>query len=169
MKKILVCVLVGVISLGGFVACTGSGSSDTGSKQEVTKTINIKDEFAKLDSEYPVRMAGDVTEQELKDVFGINTDDIEEFTAKQCMMTPGIDVMGVFKAKEGKVDAVKADLGKIMDVKKNSAYLPGEMEALENAQIVANGDYVGVFLLQSEEEGDSLAEKAAESFNNLFK
>lgn len=170
MKKVIICALIAVVSLGTFTACTSDKKdSASGTDQEQVVQINIKDELAKLETEFPIRVSGEITNQDLKDVYGMNIDNIEEFALKQSMITPGIDVMGIIKAKSGNVEDVKSDAQKIIDVKKNSAYLPGEMEALENAKIVSNGDYVGIFLIQGEAQGDNIAQKASESFNNLFK
>lgn len=166
MKKILVCVLTAVMVGATFVGCTSDNKTDAGQEQAVT--INVKDELAKLEADYPLRMPADVTEQELTEMYGVSMDNIEEYALRHGMMTPGIDVMGIFKAKDGQVDTLKTDLEKILEVKRNAAYLPGEMEALDNAKIVDNGNYVGIFLLQGEEEGALPADEAVEKFNSLF-
>ena len=166
MKKILICVLAAMMVGGTFVGCGSESKTDAG--QEEAVAINVKDELVKFEAEYPMRMPGDVTQEELTDIYGVSMDNIEEFALRHGMMTPGIDVMGIFKAKEGKADALKTDLEKILEVKRVAAYLPPEMEALDNAKIVSNGNYVAIFLLQGMEEGDLPAEKAVETFNGLF-
>ncbi|MGL4991860.1 MAG: DUF4358 domain-containing protein [Sarcina sp.] len=172
MKKILVCTLVAIISFTGFVACGDKGDQNTGADKPISqeKEVNLKEEFAKLESEFTIRMPGDVSEEELREIYEINMDNVEDFSIKQCMMTPGVEVLGIFKAKDGKEADVKKDLEKILAVKKNAAYLPEEMDALENARIETSGDYACIFILQGDEEGNTgRSDKALESFKSVFK
>lgn len=172
MKKILVCTLVAIVSFTGFIGCGTNGDNDTGADKPIgqEKELNLKEEFANLESKFTIRMPGDVSEEELKEIYEINMDNVEDFSIKQCMMTPGVEVLGVFKAKDGKEEAVKKDLEKILAVKKNSAYLPDEMDALESSRIETSGDYVCIFILQEDEEGNTdRADKALEAFKDVFK
>lgn len=170
MKKFLVCSLAAILVGGTFIACGGEKKTDVGIEQEVN--ININETLSKFLDEFEMRMPGEATDEDLKEVYKVNLDNIEEYAMKQCMMTPGIDVIGIFKAKSGKGEEVKTDIQKIIETKRGSAYLPGEMDALENSQIVVNGDYVGIFLIEGQEnengEMENQAQKAADKFKALF-
>lgn len=167
MKKLVVGALVAITVGGTFVGCGAEKPSTEASGQEAVK-IDVTTSVAGLVEKFPIRMPIDATDQDLKDVYKINMDNISSFAMKQCGMTPGIDVIGIFEAKEGKVEDVKTDLQKILETKKTSAYLPPEMEALENAKIVANGNYVGIFLVQGEEEGQNAVADVEKEFNAML-
>ena len=85
------------------------------------------------------------------------------------MINTGLEVVAVVKAKEGKVDAVKDSLEKVIEDKKASAFYPGEPEAVEAAQLKVNGNYVGLFIIPDYEEGQNNAEKAAKVFEEALK
>ena len=167
MKKIVIGALVALTVGGAFAGC-GADKPETETSTEQAVKIDALGSVNTLIEKYPIRMPMDVLDQDLKDVYGINMDNISSFGMKQCGMTPGIDVVGIFEAKEGKVEDVKADLQKILEVKTAAAYLPGEKEALENAKIVNNGNYVGIFLMQGEEEGSNPVEAVEKDFNAMF-
>ncbi|MGL5576710.1 MAG: DUF4358 domain-containing protein [Sarcina sp.] len=167
MKKLVVGALVAIIVGGTFVGCGAEKPSTETSGQEAVK-IDVTTSVAGLVEKFPIRMPMDVTDQDLKDVYKINMDNMNSYAMKQCGMTPGIDVIGIFEAKEGKVEEVKKDLQKILDTKKQAAYLPPEMEALENAKIINNGNYVGIFLVQGEEEGVNPVTEIETEFNTMF-
>ncbi|MGL5069467.1 MAG: DUF4358 domain-containing protein [Sarcina sp.] len=167
MKKIVIGALVGLMAGGTFIGC-GADKPETETSTQQAVKIDALGSVNTLVEKYPIRMPMDALEQDLKDVYGINMDNIKSYGMKQCGMTPGIDVIGIFEAKEGKVEDVKKDLQKILDTKKQAAYLPLEMEALDNAKIISNGDYVGIFLMQGEAEGANPVEAVEKEFNALF-
>lgn len=166
MKKLVIGALV-ALTVGGTFAGCGSDKPATETATPDLK-IDLTASVEGLVEKFPIRMPGDVTDQDLKDVFKINMDNINSFAMKQCMMTPGIDVIGIFEAKDGKVEDVKADLKKILETKEVAAYLPPEKEALENAKIVSNGNYVGIFLVEGEEEGQNPVADIEKEFNAIF-
>ncbi|MGL5767080.1 MAG: DUF4358 domain-containing protein [Sarcina sp.] len=170
MKKFLVCSLAAILVGGTFIACGEEKKKDPAIEQQVN--ININETLSSFLDAFEIRMPGDATDQDLKEVYKINIDNIEEYAMKQCMMTPGVDVIGIFKAKSGKAEEVKTDVQKIIETKRTSAYLPGEMDALENSQVIVNGDYVGIFLIEGQEdengEIENQAQKAADKFKALF-
>ena len=70
----------------------------------------------------------------------------------------------VVKAKEGKVDAVKASVEQVLQDKIGSAFYPEEQEVAENAQVKVDGNLVSLFILNSVVSSD-----AEKDYENLIK
>lgn len=169
MKKTFLSVLAAILIGGTFISC-GTEKPNTEADAKQNKDINIKESVTKIETEVGMAMPGDMSEQDLKDVYGMNMDNIEEFQGRNAMVMPGIDVIAIFKAKDGKVDDVKADVQKILEKKKADAYTPILQDAMNQAKIVVNGNYVGLFILQSDPEGTEInSDKAEAIFNGFFK
>ncbi|WP_297518427.1 DUF4358 domain-containing protein [uncultured Clostridium sp.] len=167
MKKLVIGALVAITVGGAFAGC-GSDKTGTETSADQAVKIDVVEKVTGLSEKFPIRMPMDASEEDLKEVYGLNMDNIASYSMKQCGMTPGIDVMGIFEAKDGNVEDVKTDLAKILESKKQAAYLPQEMEALDNAKIVSNGNYVGIFLVQGEEEGANPVADIEKDFNAMF-
>lgn len=167
MKKTFLSVLAAILIGGTFVSC-GAEKPSSGSDLEQQKDINVKESVTKIETEIGMAMPGDLQEQELKDIYGVNMDNIEEFSGRNAMVMPGVDFIGIFKAKDGKVDDVKADLQKILDKKKTDAYTPILEDTINQAKIIVNGDYLGLFILQSDPEGTEVSSDKAEAMFNDF-
>ena len=70
----------------------------------------------------------------------------------------------IVKAKDGKVENVKNSMEKVLEDKVGQAFYPEEQEVAENATIEVDGNFVSLFLLNSEVEAD-----AEKMYNNLIK
>ena len=66
----------------------------------------------------------------------------------------------VVKAKDGKVDAVKASVEQVLQDKIGSAFYPEEQEVAENAKVEVNGNLVSLFIVNSEVSADAEAKYA---------
>lgn len=166
MKKLLIGGLAALVVGGTFISCNDS-KIDTSIEQN--NEINISECLAKMESEIEMMKPVEVSEEDLKNVYGVNVENINDFSMKTAAIMPGIDTLGIFEAKDGKVEDVKADMQKILDKKKADAYTPTLMDALDNAKVVVNGNYVGIFILQSDPEAEELnSDKAEVMFNAFF-
>ena len=63
----------------------------------------------------------------------------------------------VVKAKEGKVDEVKASVEEVLQDKIGSAFYPEEQEVSESAEVKVDGDLVSLFILNSVVSEDAKA------------
>ena len=106
MKKILSVILAGVMVLG-LVGCGSKGGDSSATKDVPTADlVNTVLE----NEEIQMRMLGPVEGELAETTFHLKLDDIEEYTIQKGMMNTGLETVAVIKAKEGKVDAVKASL-----------------------------------------------------------
>lgn len=116
----------------------------------------------------------------LSDLFGITMDDVEEFFAEGPMMSAHIDTFIVLKAKEGKVDSLKAELETYLEQQKNDAMCyPNNLVRIQYGQVLSVGDYAIYMMLggydndaNTDEEIAAYAEKMAkvgvDAVNALF-
>lgn len=160
MKKKLSILLATLIMGATFVGCGEKESEGSVSASQIVQTITEKVEM---------RPVGPVEGELLTEQFHLNLDDVEEQSVQNGMINTGLEVVAVVKAKEGKVDSVKASLEKVIEDKKAKAFYPGEPEAVEAAELKVVGDYVGLFIIPDYEEGEKNAEKAAEIFEEALK
>ena len=70
----------------------------------------------------------------------------------------------VVKAKEGKVDAVKASVEQVLQDKIGKAFYPEEQEITESAEVKIDGNLVSLFILNSE-----VASEAQSTYEKLIK
>ena len=155
MKKKLSILLATLMVGATFIGCGAREEAKNVPTSEIVKSIKEKVEM---------RALGTVEGELLKEKFHL-----EEQTVENGMINTGLEVVAVVKAKEGKVDAVKDSLEKVIEDKKASAFYPGEPEAVEAAQLKVNGNYVGLFIIPDYEEGQNNAEKAAKVFEEALK
>ena len=181
MKKIIALSLSAALLLAMLCACgdpgaqntSDPGKSDENTTQSVEPTLeptpeppaNIDlnamwDEIAAL-GEMP--MLGD-TPEEILSGYGIDTADLEDYISKSPMMNVQATEFFIAKVKPGKMDTVKKAVeGRVDDlVEQWSQYLPEQLELVEDARVVTNGDYI--MLAISEHAGD-----AVKAFNDHTK
>ena len=63
----------------------------------------------------------------------------------------------VVKAKEGKVDAVKAAVEQVLADKVGQAFYPEEKEISESAEVRVDGNLVSLLILNNEVASDAVA------------
>ncbi|MBQ9014093.1 MAG: DUF4358 domain-containing protein [Bacilli bacterium] len=153
MKKILVSTLIAIM-VGATL--TGCGNKNTGNSSSVEQasSVSAKEVVEKLNEEGYFMMPIIVDDQTASDIYHLNLDDIVDYG----ILTPGVtaqqDVIAVVKAKEGKIDDVKASLEEyVQDLLAGHLY-PIYMEAAENAKIEVNGDLVSLFIVRSDIKND---------------
>lgn len=98
------------------------------------------------------------------EIYHLNLDDVEDYGILETQISPGPGFIMVVKAKEGKVDAVKASVEQVLQDKIGSAFYPEEQEVAENAQVKVDGNLVSLFILNSVVSSD-----AEKDYENLIK
>lgn len=144
MKKIIALALSAVLALS-MVACGGSDNKSSFDVAAAAKTIEEAN---------PIRMSTPIDEFYMAFIgFGeidfdteeaTLSEDVVSFAGSYCPVTPGVDIILVVEAAEGKVDAVKA----VMENKKaelvaaNENYVGALLEKAKAGRIVVKGNVV---------------------------
>lgn len=163
MKKILVSALIAVM-VGATL--TGCGNKNTGNApsteqgSEQTSSVSAKEVVEKLNEEGFVRAAAEIDDTMAKEIYHLNLDDIEDYGILETQISPGPGFIMVVKAKDGKVDAVKASVEQVLKDKIGSAFYPDEKEIAENAEVKVDGNLVSLFIVNSEVSADAEAKYA---------
>lgn len=158
MKKILVSTLIAVM-VGATL--TGCGNKSTGNSStieegaEQTSSVSAKEVVEALKEEGYVRMPAEVDDTMAKEIYHLNLDDIEDYGILETQISPGPGLIIVVKAKDGKVDAVKASVEEVLQDKIGNAFYPEEKEIAENAEVKVEGNLVSLFILNSEVASDA--------------
>ena len=123
-----------------------------------------KEIVEKLGEEELFMMPMMVEDEMAQEVYNLNLDDVVDYG----ILVPGItaqqDEIIVVKAKEGKVDDVKASLEEHLKDLLSQRLYPTYMEAAEEAKVEVNGDLVSLFILDSE-----IKESVEEQYYKLIK
>ena len=133
MKKIIALALAAVLAIS-MVACGGGEEASAYDVAAVAKTIEAKN---------PIRMSTPIA-QDYIDFIGLSEDMYEAYAGSYCPITPGVDVIMVVEAKEGKVEDVKAKLEqrKAEIVAANENYVGSLLEKAKEGRIVVKGNVV---------------------------
>ena len=132
MKKIIALALAAVLAIS-MVACGGGEEASAYDVAAVAKTIEGKN---------PIRMSTPI-EQDYIDFIGMTEDMYVAYAGSYCPITPGVDVILVVEAKEGKVEDVKAVLEqrKAELVAANENYIGALLEKATAGRVVVKGNY----------------------------
>lgn len=159
MRKLFTGTLAMIMTLALFVGCGSKGNSGN------VTTASIADEIS---TNIEMRMTAKIEGELLTEKFHLNMDDIEEETVLEGQMNSALETIAIIKAKEGKVDSVKASLEKVLEDKKAAAFYPGEPEAVEAAEVKVIGNYVALIIIPDYEEGENNTQKAVEMFEKAL-
>lgn len=132
MKKIIALALAAVLAIS-MVACGGSEDAAAYDVAAVAKTIEDSN---------PIRMSTPVDEFYMEFI-GVDAEMYESYAGSYCPITPGVDVILVVEAKEGKVEDVKAKLEqrKAELVAANENYVGSLLEKAKAGRVVVKGNY----------------------------
>ena len=159
MKKILVSTLIAIMVGATLTGCGNSGNGNNSIQQGQQTSLSAKEIVEKL-----FMMPMMVEDEMAQEVYNLNLDDVVDYG----ILVPGItaqqDEIIVVKAKEGKVDAVKASLEEHLKDLLSQRLYPTYMEAAEEAKVEVNGDLVSLFILDSE-----IKESVEEQYYKLIK
>ena len=160
MKKILVSALIAVMVGATLTGCgnknLGNASSAEQSTQQ-TNSVSAKEVVEKLNEEVYVRAAAEIDDTVASEIYHLNLDDVEDYGILETQMSPGPGFIMVVKAKEGKVDEVKASVEQVLQDKIGSAFYPEEQEVAESAEVKVDGNLVSLFIVNSEVASDAQA------------
>ena len=167
MKKILVSTLIAIMVGATLTGCgnknTGNSSSTEQSQQQ-TASVSAKDVVEKLNEKEYVRAAAEIDDTMASEIYHLNLDDVEDYGILETQISPGPGFIMVVKAKEGKVDDVKASVEQVLQDKVGSAFYPEEKEVAENAEIKVDGNLVSLMIVNSE-----IKDEVETEYNNLIK
>ncbi len=160
MKKILVSALIAVMVGATLTGCgnknLGNASSAEQSTQQ-TNSVSAKEVVEKLNEEGYVRAAAEIDDTVASEIYHLNLDDVEDYGILETQISPGPGFIMVVKAKEGKVDEVKASVEQVLQDKIGSAFYPEEQEVAESAEVKVDGNLVSLLIVNSEVASDAQA------------
>ncbi len=128
---------------------------------EPAADVSVTDLWNSISAELDPPALMDLDDSLLSDLYGISADDLDEYVAKMPLMNVHATEFFLAKVKSGKMETVKAGVSKrLEDLKAQwEQYLPEQLELVNNAQVVENGDYL-LFCISED------AESVVEEFNN---
>ncbi len=141
MKKVISFVLAAVMALS-MVACGGGEEAKSYDVAAVAKTIEDAN---------PIRMSTPIA-QDYIDFIGLSEDMYETYAGSYCPITPGVDVIMVVEAKDGKVEDVKAKLEqrKAEIVAANENYVGALLDKAQAGRIIVKGNVVALVIAGDE-------------------
>ena len=160
MKKILVSTLIAVMIGATLTGCGNKNSGNSSSVEQSTQqtnSVSAKEIVEKLNEKEYVRAAAEIDDTMASEIYHLNLDDIEDYGILETQISPGPGFIMVVKAKEGKVDEVKASVEQVLQDKIGSAFYPEEQEVSESAEVKVDGDLVSLFILNSVVSEDAKA------------
>lgn len=160
MKKTLICTLAALFAVATIAGCSSNTTSSSASST-VSSEAPVSSEVATVDVSISevheaVKAAyGDnyvpsmpFEELQLKELFGVNTDNVEEFILEGPMMSAHIDMFAAVKAKEGKGEEVESELNAYRDMLvSDTMQYPSNLAKIAASQVIRHGDYVFFVML----------------------
>ena len=170
MKRIFVICLAALLCMTMFSACaSGENGSSSAAQDELVEGTKLSDIVDKIDQEIGIAMAGEVTQEMLSDMYGIDDTMAEDFYGKYAQVMPGVDDVVIVKAKEGKIEDVKAALEKRKEDRTAEQYLPDMISKAEAGKVVAKGDYAALLIVgDTTKDISEEIDKAEEIFLSFF-
>ena len=160
MKKILVSMLIAVMVGATLTGCGNKNSGNSSSVEQSTQqtnSVSAKEIVEKLNEKEYVRAAAEIDDTMASEIYHLNLDDIEDYGILETQISPGPGFIMVVKAKEGKVDEVKASVEQVLQDKIGSAFYPEEQEVSESAEVKVDGNLVSLFIVNSDVSADAQA------------
>ena len=197
MKKMTSLLLAALLTAGVFAGCSENGrvgqlekdaktrtEEDMSSGMDTAKEMmeneqgmimaagsRLQDVIMQLGEELGITMPEKLDESSLKEVFGVDPADIEEYYGEYSAVNTSADHIIGLKVKDGKVDAVRQALeaGKEEIVKNFEEYLPDQYEKAQAGQIIQKGNYLFLVIAGDSEKGyDSEMDRAQKIVNGYF-
>ena len=167
MKRIFVICLAALLCMTMFSACaSGENGSSSAAQDELVEGTKLSDIVDKIDQEIGIAMAGEVTQEMLSDMYGIDDTMAEDFYGKYAQVMPGVVIV---KAKEGKIEDVKAALEKRKEARIAEQYLPDMISKAEAGKVVTKGDYAALLIVgDTTKDISEEIDKAEEIFLSFF-
>lgn len=133
----------------------------------------IQDVVMKLGETFGITMPQKLDDAALKDVFGIDPANIEEYYGEYSAVNTSADHLIGLKVKDGKVDEVRAALENRKNeiIKNFEEYLPDQYEKAQAGQIIQKGNYLFLVIGGSADAKDGYdgeMKRAEETINGYF-
>ena len=154
MKKIISIILAACLVAAMLVGC--SNTNNNKSSNELKEGATLSDIVEKIQSDIGITMASEIDDTLLKDIYGINKEDVEEYAGKMSMVMTSSDTFLIVKAKEGRVETIKSALEARRETIIESQYLPAEIEKANAGKVYTKGNYVALIVIGNTmvEEGE---------------
>ena len=152
MKKFAAIMMLLLASTTAFVGCTNNQApNNNGSEQVVVvEKAPLNELLDDMIAQNLVRMPKPIDETLAEEAYHIDPNVVEEYAIAETDISPGPGLIVMVKAKEGKVEEAKANMEALLQDRIGNAFYPQELEAAENAEVVVDGNYVGLFILNDE-------------------
>ncbi|MBQ1275223.1 MAG: DUF4358 domain-containing protein [Cellulosilyticum sp.] len=152
MKKFAAIMMLLLASTTAFVGCTNNQApNNNGSEQVVVvEKAPLNELLDEMIAQNLVRMPKPIDETLAEEAYHIDPNVVEEYAIAETGISPGPGLIVMVKAKEGKVEEAKANMEALLQDRIGNAFYPQELEAAENAEVVVDGNYVGLFILNDE-------------------
>lgn len=137
MKKLLKTLSLSLLCIA-LIGCTSNNTKGT----ELKDGLTAMDVVRNVEDKAPMQMPMELDEEMAKDLAKLNLEDVEDYEIIKAMIINSADMAVVVKAKEGKIESVKASLQEMLDTERENAYLPDQKEKIENAIFKEKGNYV---------------------------
>lgn len=159
MKQKMICTLAALIAMASIAGCSSTStsssisssvSSEISSSSEAESNVSISDIHEAVKAAYGENYVPSTIfeEQQLKEVYGVNMDNVEEFIMEGPMMSAHVDLFAAIKAKEGKGEEVESELNSYRDALVNSTMqYPSNLAKINASQVIRHGDYVFFVML----------------------
>ena len=160
MKKILVSTLIAIMVGATLTGCGNKNSGNSSSVEQSTQqtnSVSAKEIVEKLNEKQYVRAAAEIDDTMASEIYHLNLDDVEDYGILETQISPGPGFIMVVKAKDGKVDAVKASVEQVLQDKVGNAFYPAEKEIAESAEVKVDGNLVSLFIVNSDVSADAQA------------
>lgn len=154
MKKILISGLILAMMSSVLVGCSSNSDINNLTSNEIASQL--------IDQGY-VPMPMEIDEAMAQEVYHINLDNVEDYAVYETGRSPGVGLIVIAKAKEGKVEDVKNSMEQLLQDEIGNAFYPEEKETAEQATIEVDGNFVSLFILNSDVDAD-----AKKMYNDLL-
>ncbi len=153
-KRILALLLAAMMCVSAFAGCSDTKApaeeNNAPSVEAPVKEVALDEVVAAVKEAYGDKYlpSMELPTEYLSDVMGITMDDVDEFFAEGPMMSAHIDTFVVLKAKEGKADALEAQMNAYLEQQKNDAMCyPNNLIRIQYGQVMNVGGYVVYMVL----------------------
>ena len=160
MKNKLICTLAALIAVAAIAGCSSAASSApaassseapaSSSSEVIVADVSISEVHEAVKAAYGDNYVPSMPfeELQLKEIFGVNTDNVEEFILEGPMMSAHIDMFAAVKAKEGKGEEVESELNAYRDMLvSDTMQYPSNLAKIAASQVIRHGDYVFFVML----------------------
>lgn len=195
MKQKMICTLAALIAAATLAGCSGnqassslsssgassseasstpaapssseSVSSESSPAEEENGGVSVQSIYEAVKEAYGENYVPSMSieEQQLREVYGVDTGNVEEFVMEGPMMSGHVDVFAAIKAKEGKGEEIEQQLLNYQDALINdSLQYPMNLAKVNASKVVRHGDYVFFVMLGAFDDNDDGSEEDQAKF-----